>query len=55
MRMQSVGEEKNAIGIVEPTVWLNPVAAKQEGRSNNWTNDPVQNAVVCSVDASRAR
>jgi len=41
---------KNAIVIVKPTMMIHlPVAAKQEGRSNNWTNDPVQNAVVCSV------
>lgn len=35
-------------------IWLS-VAAKQEGSPANWTNDPVQNAVVCSVDASQAR
>lgn len=31
------------------------VMTKQEGRSNDWTNDPVQNAIACSVDALRAR
>lgn len=48
VRVQSVGGGKNAIGIaVAHDVTQSPVAAKQEGRSNNWTNDPVQNAVVC--------
>lgn len=27
--------------------------AKQEGRDDDWTNDLVENAIVCTVDASR--
>jgi len=50
MHPRAVGGRKNAIVIAKPTMMIHlPVAAKQEGRSNNWTNDPVQNAVVYSV------